>query len=105
ILPGPCGVFVCALDIAGRLRKDNRQLFANTIPESTAKSQLLFSCLVPSKDSLACPDLCSPTPKLYGELRFVAPRPNSSRLCQTTSHTRSEEHTSELQSRGHLVCR
>jgi hypothetical protein len=29
----------------------------------------------------------SPTPKLCGELRFVAPRPNSSRLCQTTSHT------------------
>src|SRR5690625_6057740 len=27
------------------------------------------------------------------------------RACSTTTATRSEEHTSELQSRGHLVCR
>src|SRR5437870_10522058 len=26
-------------------------------------------------------------------------------LCQVTARNRSEEHTSELQSRGHLVCR
>jgi hypothetical protein len=31
--------------------------------------------------SLTCPDLCSPTLKLCGDLRFVASQQNSSRLC------------------------
>src|SRR5439155_17025403 len=32
-------------------------------------------------------------------------RPRSARPCSTSGRSRSEEHTSELQSRGHLVCR
>src|SRR5690625_6754865 len=32
-------------------------------------------------------------------------RENSFRLSRESDHHRSEEHTSELQSRGHLVCR
>src|SRR3989442_5469409 len=40
---------------------------------------------------------------LLGENHYLAPRPSSITL--TVSQMRSEEHTSELQSRPHLVCR
>src|SRR5437660_8673784 len=46
-----------------------------------------------------------PLPRVVSPPRqFVAPRPPAS-PGQTVIVNRSEEHTSELQSRGHLVCR
>jgi hypothetical protein len=41
------------------------------------------------RGSLACPDLRSPTLKLCGQLRFVAPRSNYSPVCQTTLRTQT----------------
>src|SRR5690625_6845016 len=38
-------------------------------------------------------------------LIWMAPRPRDVATPNTVANTRSEEHTSELQSRGHLVCR
>src|SRR5690625_6164388 len=47
------------------------------------------------------PDLLEPCP-IYSVLRLQSPAYES---CQSYRCRRSEEHTSELQSRGHLVCR
>src|SRR6266508_299304 len=44
--------------------------------------------------------------KLHHGKTHSLPRPlTSTRIAGGTSNSRSEEHTSELQSRGHLVCR
>src|SRR5690625_7433517 len=45
-----------------------------------------------------------PRPHLHGRLRGDAARADH-RRSSDRGHRRSEEHTSELQSRGHLVCR
>src|SRR5690554_7120976 len=63
---------------------------------------------------------CTPWPNIKGEIspplasmpischqrvNLVVPHPNSSKVFTLSSFLRSEEHTSELQSRPHLVCR
>src|SRR5437870_8219712 len=44
------------------------------------------------------------TPETYPEDSLIRERPKSP-MAPASAPTRSEEHTSELQSRGHLVCR
>src|SRR5439155_4334808 len=50
---------------------------------------------------------CTPMPRAPGSIGEL--RPCVCQVCRPLrppiSHSRSEEHTSELQSRGHLVCR
>src|SRR5690625_6178275 len=41
----------------------------------------------------------------HGVETLVVPLPKESSIEERHARTRSEEHTSELQSRGHLVCR
>src|SRR5687768_18017761 len=45
------------------------------------------------------------TPPQQSSPRTTAPPPTAARMNQTFEPPRSEEHTSELQSRLHLVCR
>src|SRR5690625_776963 len=50
-------------------------------------------------------DHCTDFPSLMVWRRFHPDAPAASRNFMFGPHDRSEEHTSELQSRGHLVCR
>src|SRR3712207_8923199 len=52
----------------------------------------------------SCAALCSACPPA-SRLRSGKPYVTSSRVCIPPSSLRSEEHTSELQSRQYLVCR
>src|SRR3712207_8109110 len=53
------------------------------------------ACLLPGVQGLSRPQLLNHLPELLGRIANVV----------ETVHTRSEEHTSELQSRQYLVCR
>src|SRR5690625_5765149 len=65
------------------------------VPESTAVRRVPVSVAEPY-DVLVGTDLLRRLPELV-------PNPQVALICD--ENVRSEEHTSELQSRGHLVCR
>src|SRR5439155_906891 len=89
-----------------------------TAPSRTAEARLLTRVLDEAYGSGAWhgPDLKAALGDVAPEVAFWRPSPERHNLAEVAFHhtfcarsvrgqLRSEEHTSELQSRGHLVCR
>src|SRR5439155_20173802 len=69
----------------------------DALPISCSRGMPSNSVSMSSSESMATPTLpTSPRARAWSESRPI---------CVGRSKARSEEHTSELQSRGHLVCR
>src|SRR5690625_6653663 len=88
-------------------------MFTPTIQDDTLSlhDALPISDLIGDIEINGYKDLLNP--ELKGKIAAADPASSSSAFAQLTNmllamggdYTRSEEHTSELQSRGHLVCR
>src|SRR5207253_8449612 len=92
------GVQTCALPI---LCRPNAAAKSSSVPNPH-----LYNCTIASRVHPSSPD-CQ---RIYGwpfTSTWVSPLPSTTWTDLAGSHPgkRSEEHTSELQSRGHLVCR
>src|SRR5439155_16822793 len=89
----------CALHLS---RQKEASTFRASFLFSSIPRAFLFCVLVRHGISFETPAICSHRDKRICAARRWGPLPLSTNLFVTM---RSEEHTSELQSRGHLVCR
>src|SRR5437870_2328416 len=99
-LPGQDELRDGPLDHPGAYRFHLRAVTVVPLPKSEAISNSSMSRWTPGKPSPRLPDVEYPSCMASVMSGIPGPSPVA-----TTSTPRSEEHTSELQSRGHLVCR
>src|SRR5439155_26782747 len=75
-------------------------------PERPPGSRLAGRCSTPSRDTVVLVAMTASMPRAATRSAIASiPDSSTSGATFTARGTRSEEHTSELQSRGHLVCR
>ena len=93
------------IDVAEPTRDENVEILIGTLPkiEKRTGAKLMYSSYVQRKIMEFITDITSEYKRIY-EIGSRYPDVSLT-IVQNAFSNRSEEHTSELQSRGHLVCR